>query len=305
MPQPATQALSLNLSPFCPHCRADQRLYLWRGPNIPPSATIVHPVIEHLASLATRASLHDACSYGAGLHKFHLFCDIFSIPEADHLPATFKLLHSFGLWAVSDPSESSISSVLQVSSSIPYELISVSVARKYLAAIRAWHIAQGWPPPLSDDHHARINWSLWGLDNLVSSQFKPLRPPITLDMLHAIKATLELSDPFDACIWAMASCIFFGMMRFSEVSVESQAAFNPTKHLTSKDIYLGCNLSGKSYACLDLPSAKTAKPGEIQSVFLVTKGSLCPIAALHNLASAVPALPNDPLFSWQDSAGKI
>jgi hypothetical protein len=305
MPQLATQALSLNPSPFCPHCCADQRLYLWQGPNTPPSATIVHPVIEHLASLATRASLRDAGSYGAGLRKFHLFCDIFSIPEADHLPATFELLHSFALWAVSDPSESSISSVLQVSSSIPYEPISVSVVRKYLAAIHAWHIAQGWPPPLSDDHHARINWSLQGLDNLVSSRRKPLCPPITLDMLHAIKATLELSDPFNACIWAMASCAFFGMMRFGEVSVESRAAFNPTMHLTRKDVYLGCDLSGKSYARLDLPSAKTAKPGKIQSMFLVTKGSLCPIAALHNLASAVPALPDDPLFLWRDSAGKI
>jgi hypothetical protein len=124
-------------------------------------------------------------------------------------------------------------------------------------------------------------------------------------MLHAIKATLELSDPFDACIWAMASCAFFGMMHFGEVSVESQAAFNPTKHLTHKDVYLGCDLSGKSYAHLDLPSTKTAKPGKIQSMFLVTKGSLCPIAALHNLASAVPALPNDPLFLWWDSAGEI
>ncbi|KAG1874841.1 hypothetical protein F4604DRAFT_1498517, partial [Suillus subluteus] len=282
-PQPETQSLSLNPSPFRPHCRADQWLYLWRGPNTPPSTTITHPVIEHLASLATRASLRDAGNYGAGLRKFHLFCDIFSIPETDRLPAAFELLHSFALWAP----------------------ISISVVRKYLAAVRAWHIAQGWPPPLSDDHHARINWSLRGLDNLVTSRRKPLRPPITLDMLHAIKATLELSDPFDACIWAMASCAFFGMMRFGEVSVESRAAFNPTKHLTRKDVFLGTDLSGKSYARLDLPSAKTARPGEIQSVFLVAEGSLCPIAALHNLASAVPALPDDPLFSWRDRTGEI
>ncbi|KAG1839801.1 hypothetical protein F4604DRAFT_1691071 [Suillus subluteus] len=124
-------------------------------------------------------------------------------------------------------------------------------------------------------------------------------------MLHAIKATLELSDPFDACIWAMASCAFFGMMHFGEVSVESRAAFNPTKHLTRKDVFLGTDLSGKSYAHLDLPSAKTAHPGEIQSVFFVAEGSLCPIAALHNLASAVPALPDDPLFSWRDRTGEI
>jgi hypothetical protein len=35
---------------------------------------------------------------------------------------------------------------------------------------------------------------------------------------------LNLSEPFDACIWAMAACAFFGMMRFDEdheVSVAS------------------------------------------------------------------------------------
>ncbi|KAG0692651.1 hypothetical protein DFH29DRAFT_817292, partial [Suillus ampliporus] len=270
----------LNPSSFRPHCRADERLFLWRGPNTPPPATIAHPIIEHIASLASRASLRDAASYGAGLRKFHLFCDIFSIPEHDRLPASFELLHSFALWAVSDPS-------------------------KYLAAIRAWHIVQGWHPPLSADNHARINWSLRGLDNLLSSRRRPLRPPITLNMLHTLKATLSLSEPFDACIWAMASCAFFGMMRFGEVSVESRAAFKPTKHLTRKDVFLGADLVGKAYARLDLPSAKTARPGDTQSVFLTAQGPLCPLAALQNLASVVPALPNDPLFSWRDRTGTV
>lgn len=188
---------------------------------------------------------------------------------------------------------------------MPFEPISINVARKYLAAIRAWHIAQGWPPPLSEGNHTRINWSLRGLDNILSSRRQPIRPPVTLDMLHALKATLALSDPFDACIWAMASCAFFGMMRFGEVSVGSRAAFKPSRHLTRKDVLLGFDLAGKAYAWLDLPSAKTAHPGETQSIFLVTQGSLCPIAALQNLATIIPALPEDPLFSWRDHTGAI
>ncbi|OAX31217.1 hypothetical protein K503DRAFT_814403, partial [Rhizopogon vinicolor AM-OR11-026] len=92
---------------------------------------------------------------------------------------------------------------------------------------------------------------------------------------------------------------------FGEVSVESRAAFNQKKHLTRKDVFLGLDLNGKTYARLDLPSAKTARPGEIQSVYLVSQGTLCPIAALQNLASAVPALAEDPLFSWRDRSGAI
>ncbi|KAG1765080.1 hypothetical protein EDD22DRAFT_775428 [Suillus occidentalis] len=201
----ASSPLELRPSSLCPPCKASERIFLWQGVNTPPAATIPNPVICHIASLANRASLRDTGSYGAGLRKFHLFCDIFSIPELDRLPASFELLHSFALWAVADPSP-------------------VDVARKYLSAVRAWHIAQGWQPPLSDSHHSRINWSLRGLENLQSGRRKPLRPPITLPMLSALKATLTLSDPFDACIWAMASCSFFGMMRFGEVSVTSQCS---------------------------------------------------------------------------------
>ncbi|KAG1751558.1 uncharacterized protein EDB91DRAFT_1045721 [Suillus paluster] len=267
-----------------PQCKAGEQIFLWRGTNSPPPSTIDNLVIRHIASLANRASLRDTTSYGAGLRKFHLFCDIFSIPEADRLPASFKLLHSFALWAITDP---------QPGDSI------------FLRGLRTWHIAQGWPPPLSESHHNRINWSLCSLENIQISRQRPLRPPVTLSMLVALKATLVLSDPFDACVWAIASCAFFGMMRFGEVSVTSRAAFTPSKHLTRAHTFFGVDLLGSPYACLDLPSAKTARAGEIQSVFLNEQGDLCPLAALCNLAQVVPALADDPLFSWRDSRGDI
>ncbi|KAG2125015.1 hypothetical protein DEU56DRAFT_744125 [Suillus clintonianus] len=282
IPLGASSPLELEPSSLRPPCKASERIFLWRGVNSPPASTIANPVICHIASLANRASLRDTGSYGAGLRKFHLFCDIFSISESERLPASFELLHSFALWAVTDP---------------------ISVARKYLSAVRAWHIAQGWQPPLSDTHHSRINWSLRGLENLQGSRRKPLRPPITLPMLTALKATLTLSDPFDACVWAMASCAFFGMMRFGEVSVTSRAAFSPSKHLSRADAFFSTDLRGSPYARLDLPSAKTARAGETQSVFLNEQGDLCPLAALRNLADVVPALGVDPLFSWRDSKG--
>ena len=43
------------------------------------------------------------------------------------------------------------------------------------------------------------------------------------------------------------------------------------------------------------------KPREIQSVFLVTQQGLCPLEALKNLTSIIPAMADDPLFSWQDN----
>ncbi|KZT32410.1 hypothetical protein SISSUDRAFT_1055570, partial [Sistotremastrum suecicum HHB10207 ss-3] len=56
---------------------------------------------------------------------------------------------------------------------------------------------------------------------------------------------------------------------------------------------------------LRLPSAKTAKPGESQTVTLTQQNVCSPHDALRNLATIVPALPSDPLFSWRDSNGEI
>ena len=124
-------------------------------------------------------------------------------------------------------------------------------------------------------------------------------------MLRALRALFHLNEPFDACVWAMVLCAFWAMMRFGEVSVTSMDAFDKARHLTRKDAYFDFDLDQKPYARLDLPSSKTAKPGEIQSISLVPLEGLCPLDALQNLAKVVPAGPDDPLFSWRDSRGSI
>jgi hypothetical protein len=106
-----------------------------------------------------------------------------------------------------------------VANGVLFEPVSVAVVRKYLAAVRAWHIAQGWLPPLSEEDHEHINWSLHGLENIQGNRRCPLWPPISISMLWVLRVTLNLSDPFEACIWAMAVCAFWGMMQFGEVSV--------------------------------------------------------------------------------------
>ena len=92
--------------------------------------------------------------------------------------------------------------------------------------------------------------------------------------------TLALSDPFDACVWAMAACAFWGMMCLSEVSVIASSAFKGITHITRKDAILGHDLDGKPYARLDLPSAKTAHVGEMQSIYLTPQDRLCPLDSL-------------------------
>ncbi|KIJ56447.1 hypothetical protein M422DRAFT_150297 [Sphaerobolus stellatus SS14] len=299
---PPIPLVELRPSHLRPNCRADERIFLWKGINVPPLSTIDHPTIRLIETIASKALLRDTGSYGSGIRKFHVFCDIFSIRESDRLPATFEILHSFTLWVVTDPD------IIDASQSgpMPFEPVSVSTARKYLAAIRAWHITQGWPAPLSDDQMTRISWSLRGLANLQGNRLKkPLQPPVTVHMLRYLKQSLDLTFPFDACIWAVATSAFWGMMRFGEVTVKSQKEFDGIKHLKRQDAFIQKDLNGKDYARLDLPSAKTAKAGEVQSVFFTVEDDICPIEALCNLSRVIPAGPEDSLFSWRDTKGKI
>jgi hypothetical protein len=90
------------------------------------------------------------------------------------------------------------------------------------------------------------------------------------------------------------------MMRFGEVSVDTRGAFDGSRHLKRCDAIFDVDMLGKLYVKLVLPSAKTAAPGETQSVFMTPRRDRCPIAALRNLANVVPANAQDPLFSWLD-----
>ncbi|CAL1697734.1 unnamed protein product [Somion occarium] len=124
-------------------------------------------------------------------------------------------------------------------------------------------------------------------------------------MLATLHRVLKLDNPFEACIWAVAACAFWGCMRFGEVTVKTRTAFSERLHLKRSDAFFGYDLDNKPYARLDLPSAKTAKPGEIQHVFLAPQNSLCALQALQNLFRVVPATSRDPLFSWRDKQGVI
>ena len=155
MDNPDPPALELKPSSLRPNCPSADHIFKWKGVNVAPSSIINIRIIQQLVDIASRTSLHDTSSYSVGLIKFHIFCNIFSIPKADRLPASFEPLHSIALWAATDPSIITISD-----SSMPFAPVAVPTIKKYLSAIHAWHIAQGWPPPLSDDTLSCINWSL-------------------------------------------------------------------------------------------------------------------------------------------------
>jgi len=296
--------ISLSPSPLCPHCPAADRIYLWKGAREPPANTIPDPTLRLLADRALLSAFSDSVSYGSALRKFHLFCDIFHVPEEHRLPATFPVLYSFAVWVSSDPDGSDS----RLADGTPYEPVAVRTAKKYLSGVRAWHIVQGWPPPLQPVDFERIQLALRGLARLEgSTRSRPPRPPVTLHMLQALQALLDPSDSFDRSVWAIATCAFWGLMRFGECTVPSRTAYHPAKHPTTSNLFLLTDSHNRPYAKILLPSAKTAAPGDTQEIILAQQSAFCPLEALHALSygnrQAWLLAPRSPLFSWVDSHG--
>lgn len=131
--------LEPNPSPLRPECKASERLFRWVGVNPRPVSVLPIPAILFLQTRASEQSLQDTQGAGSGLRKLHLFCDIFQVPEADRMPASFELLNSFAIWAASDPDAKN---PVFDDGSI-YESVGVQTVSKYLSGIRAWHIHNG------------------------------------------------------------------------------------------------------------------------------------------------------------------
>jgi hypothetical protein len=193
--------LQLRPSALRPDCPSERRIHLWHSPN--PSARLPHasPFMNRARAIASEASLTgpECRAVGAALHKFHVFCAIFGTPERERLPASAALLRDFVTWATTEPNPWDPS----LASGIPFEPIGADTARSYLAGIDDWHIAQGFPPPLTNSDWYAIRRDLRRLANVQNGLHKqPRRPPVTLAMFRAVRAHMSagrgLHDPNNA-----------------------------------------------------------------------------------------------------------
>ena len=55
---------------------------------------------------------------------------------------------------------------------------------------------------------------------------------MTIEALVALKSGLNLSNAFDAAVWAVASVAFWSCCQLGKLLIPSQNLFNPLKHVT-------------------------------------------------------------------------
>jgi hypothetical protein len=272
-----------------PHVLASDRLLLWTTPhsdsfqktleNQFPANTVLKLFQVMLCSLDqdTRSN------YGAGLLRFTQYCDRNNIPETDRMPASESLLSTFAASAAGHLSDKTLAS--------------------WLAGLHYWHTVNGAPWHGNDMlHHVRR-----GFAKLVPpSSKRAKRPPVTVEAMIALRSGLDLTNAFDASVWAIAAIAFWSCCRLGELVIPSVNLFNANKHVSRNILPLQFTFLDDSttYSSFHIPWTKTTL--QVGATLSVTSRNhyTCPIIALkHHLACNVSLPSTSPLFAFETASG--
>ncbi|KAJ7083504.1 hypothetical protein C8R43DRAFT_909495 [Mycena crocata] len=216
-------------------------------------------------------------NYGYAVDRFLAFCAKEKIPIRFQLPADEFVLCAFAASGAG--------------------VHAGSTARNNIAALKAWHVAQGktW------QGSSRLHYVLAGVENLAPETSKrPPRPPINAEMLRVLYNGLDFTCPRDVAVFAAACVAFWGQCRLGEIlpdsALESALIHKPTRAHVSR------SHRNKRSTKLRLPRTKTKKSGE-DVVLVAQNDPINPEIALNahlkinNLSSSLP------LFAYHTSSG--
>ena len=179
---------------FRPHVAADERVAHWSAPFAQTARAAAHSIIpensyRHLF-LTVLQGIEPGTrkNYGAGLLRFHQYCNSIAVPEDKRMPASEILLASFiAFWAGK---------------------VARTTIDNWLAGLAFWHTANNAPW-----NGNRLLKAACAATSKLQPPPKPKRPPVTLEHMHALRAGLDLTDTFDAAVYALACTAFWGCRR--------------------------------------------------------------------------------------------
>ncbi|TFK77876.1 DNA breaking-rejoining enzyme [Polyporus arcularius HHB13444] len=275
-------------SSFRPHVRADERILFWSAPFIDSSRQSASKVLpEEITRLLFNVIIHSIepgtrKNYGAGLLRYHQFCNRFRIPEASRMPASELVLAAFvSAW------------VGQVGS---------STVDNWLAGLRFWHTAHAAPW-----HGDRLLKAACTTIGKLQPPPKPKRPPVTLEHMHALRSGLDLTNAFDAAVFALACSAFWGCRRrLGELLLQGPNEFDPARHVARQAgvRFNKIRGSGESYAVFHVPWTKSTKTLGADVVLVSNSDPSSPVPAMqHHLRSNASIPDHAPLFSFETSNG--
>jgi hypothetical protein len=150
----------------------------------------------------------------------------------------------------------------------------------YLHGVRAWHILHSIPWHLDK---GEMDTMLRAADKLTpNSSKRKKRQPYTPDFIRVVRQQMNLSDPFDAAVFACLTTCFYASARLGEFTVRTLKSFNPNAHVTTRNLSYEQDRNNLKVTVLHLPRTKMAG-NEGEDVYWASQeGDTDPSAALQN-----------------------
>ncbi|KIY54016.1 hypothetical protein FISHEDRAFT_28903, partial [Fistulina hepatica ATCC 64428] len=173
-------------SPLRPACPTAERIFRWKSLaslNLDESLRTESPALQagYWLSLTSSFTEPTRSSYGAGLLRFHQFCDQNNVSESRRMPIHVTLLASFlGCWS---------------------SRVSGSTIKNWLSGLKAWHDIN-LQPWLGDHTLIRLARCLAAREGRL--HHCPIRQPVTCELLLLLRRGLDIFSPKGAAIWACA-----------------------------------------------------------------------------------------------------
>ena len=196
-------------------------------------------------------------TYGAAVRKYQQFCNLYGI---EPLPASETTLRYFCIHA--------------------YRTIAHRSIKVYLAAIRHYHLENGFRDPLA--HTPLLHYLERGIQRHQGDTSK-VRLPITISILRTLQHALRHRKD-RAMLWAALTLTFYGFLRGSEVTSPSTKSFNKHRHLCRRDLIID---KDKSSMSVTIKASKTDPFRRSTIIPIAATGtSTCPVRAMCRYFSA-------------------
>ena len=128
----------------------------------------------------------------------------------------------------------------------------------WLSGLQLWHVINGTPW----NGGAHLSRAVKGVASFApSSSFRAPRLPVTIHHLRVLKQDLDITNTFDAAVWAIACIAFWSQCRLAEVCID--LVFDPKVHTSrSSPLKSGFAANGVEFGGFFAPLTKTKPCGE-------------------------------------------
>lgn len=219
-------------------------------------------------------------SYNLGVVKLYRFAKVKGIEKKLLLPISATIMKQFVVWASKKGADRAEED----------ESVKSSTLKAYVAGIKAWHMFHDELYLHKVDDAVKTLLRATRVVEAKLSEVERKRPPVLISDLVILMEMLPKAGETGLAVLTAALVAFWGTARLGELISD-----NPEKRLPRWDDLVWSQ--DRSSVRIDLHNAKTAKPGEIQSIHLQRLSSvLDPVSLLEEWYVFRPRKPSDEIF---------